>query len=238
MAVSSVYSIKFFSLLLPFLGGILFIVQKGWRHFKFNLPVLAIFFVLLITWSGLSLFWAVHEKAALKAFFSLSMTLIFSYVFLDGILKSKTDLTEKTYKTLILFGLFLATLIVFQSFLDTFQIHPLARFTYLLKPAGSALGLLGFVTCAFLWTKGCRKITFLSFALLLCLILLTTCQTALYAFVAASGFFAISYALPFWTTRFAMIGSYTLLLLSPILHAYILLPMKVMTTPYLSSLLS
>jgi len=234
-AVTSVYAAKFFSVLLPFLACTFFLVQKRWQNFKFDLPFLAIFFTLLICLSGLSILWAINGKAALKTFYPLSMTLVFSYLFLTSILKTQPDFILKVYKALLIASLFLAILIIFQSAMNAFEIKPFAQeFTHLLKPAGSVLGLLGFVTCALLWAKDRKILAVSSFILLGILIKLTVCQTAIYAFVLASAFFAISYLAPLWTTRLAMGGSFALLLGTPFLHAYLIRPFEIVNNTYFS----
>lgn len=234
VAVAGVYSTKFFSVLLPFLACILFITQKGWQNFKFDLPFLAIFFVLFLSISALSVWSAINEKVALKSFYSLSMTLVFSYIFLTSILKVKSVVILRVYKTLIIIGLLLAGLHVLQSMMEIFQVKLLTREPSLLKSTGSVLGLLGFVTCAFVWTKDRKVIALFSFILLGLLIRLTTCQTAFYAFILASAFFVISYLAPFWITRISMFTSFSLLFLNPILHAYIIRPMELINISYYS----
>lgn len=234
VAVAGVYSTKFFSILLPFLACTLFVTQKGWKNFKFDLPFLAIFFVLFLSISALSGLTAISRKAALQSFASLSMTLVFSYIFLSSILKVKSAVILRVYKVLIIIGLLLAGLHVFQSTVDMFQVTLLMRQPSLLKSTGSVLGLLGFVTCAFVWTKDRKIIALFSFVLLGLLINLTTCQTAFYAFILASALFVISYLAPFWTTRISMITSFALLFLNPILHAYIIRPMELINISYYS----
>ncbi len=238
VAVAGIYSTKFFSVLLPFLACTFFITQKSWQNFKFELPFLAIFFVLFLSMSGLSVLTAINKKVALQSFYSLSITLVFSYIFLASILKVKSAVILRVYKTLIMIGLLLAVLHVFQSIVDIFQVKLLTRDPSLLKSTGSVFGLLGFVACAFMWTKDRKVIAILSFILLGLLIKLTTCQTAFYAFVLASVFFFISYLAPFWITRISMITSFTLLLLSPILYAYIIRPMEIINFGYYSWLLN
>ena len=208
-AAAGAYSTKFFSILLPFLACTFFIMQKGWQNFKFELPALAIFFALLLSLSGLSILWAINENTALKTFYSLSVTIVFSYIFLTSILKTNSDFILKVYKTLLITGLFLAIMILFQSAMNILEIKPFAQqFNHLLKPTGSVLGLLGFATCAFLWTKDRKVLAVFSFILLGLLIKLTVCQTAIYAFILASAFFIVSYLAPLWSTRLAMVGSF------------------------------
>ncbi|MBX9622169.1 MAG: O-antigen ligase family protein [Alphaproteobacteria bacterium] len=233
-AVAGVYSTKLFSVLLPFLTCTFFITQKGWQNFKFDLPYLAIFFVLFLGISALSVLSASHEKVALRSFYSLSMTLVFSYIFLVSILKAKPDVILLVYKTLITIGLFLASLLVYQSIVDTFHLGFLERPSHLLKPTGSVLGLLGFVTCAFVWTKDRKVIALFSFILMGLLIKMTICQTAIYAFILSSIFFFISYLAPFWVTRISMVSSFVLLLLNPVLYAYIIRPMELINMSYYS----
>lgn len=234
IAVSGVYSTKFFSILLPFLACAFFITQKRWQNFKFDLPFLAIFFVLFLGISGLSVLSASNEKVALRSFYSLSMTLVFSYIFLVSILKVQSAVILRVYKTLITTGLFLAALLVFQSIMDTFHVKFFERPHYLLKPTGSVLGLLGFVTCAFMWIKDQKIIALFSFVLLGLLIKITVCQTAIYAFILSSILFVASYLAPFWITRISMVSSFALLLLSPILHAYIIRPLELINMSYYS----
>ncbi|MBL8676083.1 MAG: O-antigen ligase family protein [Alphaproteobacteria bacterium] len=234
VAVAGVYSIKFFSILLPFLACTFFITQKAWQNFKFDLPFLAIFFVLFLSLSGLSVSSAVNEKAALKSFYSLSMTLVFSYIFLISILKVKPDLILRVYKTLVIIGLFLSVFLVYQASMDTFHIKFLERPYYLLKPTGSILGLFGFVICAFVWTKDRKVVALFSFILIGLLIKITLCQTAIYAFILSSALFTISYLAPFWVTRISMLTSFAVLLLNPILYAYIIRPMEIINVSYYS----
>ncbi|MBY0271807.1 MAG: O-antigen ligase family protein [Alphaproteobacteria bacterium] len=233
-AIASVYSTKFFSILLPFLACTLFITQKDWQNFKFDLPFLAIFFVLFLSLSGLSILTAVNKNAALQSFYSLSVTLVFSYIFLVSILNVKSAVILRAYKALIMIGLLLAVLHIFQSIMDKFQFNLFTRHICVLKSTGSVLGLFGFVTCAFMWTKDRKVMALFSFILLGLLIKLTACQTAIYAFILASAFFGISYLAPFWTTRISMVTSFAILLISPILHAYIIRPMEIINVSYYS----
>ena len=232
LAISGVYSTKFFSILLPLFASGLFITQKGWQHIKIYLPGLAVFFLLILGWSGLSLLWTINLGAGLKSFFSLGATLFFSYIFLCCVLQGDSNFIQRAYKLLMLSALFLAVVVVFQSYMDAFNIKGLAHPSYLLKPSASILGLFGFGACAFLWAGDKKTLSIISFVFIGLLLTLTTCQTAIYAYVFASCVFALSYAMPFWTTRLAMLGSYTLLLLTPILHAYIFLPVKMLSLPY------
>lgn len=238
VAITGVYSTKFFSVLLPFLACSFFITQKRWQNFKFDLPYLAIFFVLFLGISALSVLSASNEKVALRSFYSLSMTLVFSYIFLVSILNVKPVVILRVYKTLVTAGLLLAALLVFQSIMDTFHIKFFERHYYLLKPTGSVLGLLGFVTCAFVWTKDRKIIAFFSFILLGLLIKITICQTAVYAFFLSSALFALSYLAPFWITRISMVISFVLLLLNPVLHAYIIRPLELINMSYYSLFLN
>lgn len=242
VAVAGVYATKFFSILLPFLACALFITQKGWKNFKFELPLLAVFFVLFLSLSGLSILWAINEKAALKSFYSFSMTLVFSYIFLSSILKTQSDFILKVYKTLLITSLFLTVFLVFQTSVNTYMLKflelPSVHLPHLLKPTGSVLGLFGFVTCALLWTKDRKVLAIFSFILLGLLIKLTLCQTAIYAFIFASAFFVVSYLAPLWSTRISMVASFIMLLLSPILHTSIIRPMEIINVTYYSLFLN
>lgn len=231
-ALAGVYATKFFSVLLPLLASGLFVMQKGWVHFKVKLPGLAVFFLLILGWSGLSLLWTINLDAGLKTLFSLGATFLFSYIFLCSILQGDSNLILKAYKLLTLSVFCLAALLVLQSIADTDNIKVFARSVVLIKSSGSVVGLFGFVTCASLWTRNKKTIAIIAFILMGYLIKLTACQTAVYAYVFASCIFALSYAMPFWTTRIAMLGSSSLLLLVPMLHAYIVLPVKMLSLPH------
>ena len=241
MAVGGMYSNKIISLLMPFLTLVLIWIQGGLKNVPFRLASPLAFLLLLLSWSGLSLFWAENASAALKTFLSLGGTFIFSLLFISCLMKATPDLISKAYKIMKIAGFLLMCLIVFQAFIDTFHINVFKTIKdspYMMKPAGSILGLVAFVGCAFLWINENKILSIFTFLLIISLICLTLCQTALYGILLASCAFILSYAMPFWTTRISMVASYTFLIISPLLYTYFFPPAWVAQSSYFSWILN
>ncbi|MBY0502105.1 MAG: O-antigen ligase family protein [Alphaproteobacteria bacterium] len=108
----------------------------------------------------------------------------------------------------------------------------------MIKPTGHILGLTVFVGSAFLWIYGYRFLSLFTWFLIVILIYLTLCQTAIYGVLLASIIFILSYAMPFWITRISMITAYTFLVLSPLLYTYIMTPEVLIDTPQIKSLIN
>jgi exopolysaccharide production protein ExoQ len=241
IAMGGVYSLNLISLLMPALTLIILWLQGGVKNVSLQTSSPIVLILLLLSWAGLSIFWAENPTAALKTVISLSITFIFAFLLISCLMRATPDLISKTYKTMKIAGFFLILLVVFQAFIDTFHIESFKNFKgvpYMMKPTGSILGLLAFVGCAFLWVKGERFLSIFTFLLLIPLICLTLCQTALYGILLATGVFILSYAMPFWMTRISMVATYTFLIISPLLYTYFFPPSWVVASPYFSWILS
>lgn len=241
MAFGAVYSTKMISVLMPALTLFLLWIQKGPKNLSFPIFFPFIFSFLLLMWGGMSIFWAINPQAALTTFFSLYLTFVFSFLFIASVRRATPHLIEKIYNLLKIFGYFLISILLFQAFVNTFHIDFLKTFesvSHLMKPTGSLVGLLIFVGCAFLWIHNEKFLSLFMFILFLLLIRLTLCQTAFYGVILSAGVFIVSYGMPFWTTRIAMIVVYTFSIISPIIYAYSIPPSRVLDSPYVSWILN
>jgi len=198
-----------------------------------NFPIVVGFLFLL--WIGITIFWSSVQIPALKTFITLCFLFFFSILLISSAVKASPQLIEKTYTIMKLAGFFLMLLIVFQLCLDNFHIElkKAHKGAYMMKPTGSILGLMGFVGCAFLWIYGHKVITIFTSFIIIFLIYLTLCQTAIYGIVFSIGIFILSYFFPFWVTRICMVGTYTFLMLSPVISTYIFPPSKINSLSYL-----
>ncbi|MBS0271802.1 MAG: hypothetical protein JSR85_04065 [Proteobacteria bacterium] len=241
MAIGTVYSTKLISVLMPVFAVFLLWVQRGTSKLSFHVFPPFVFLFLLLVWGGLSIFWATNPQVALKTIFSLSMTFAFSFLFLSCALRATPELIEKVYRILKIAGYFLMILVLFQASVNTFHFDFLKAFEsvpHMMKPTGSIIGLLIFAGCGFLWIHNEKFLCLLVFILLVLLIRLTICQTAFYGVVLATGMFVLSYAIPFWMTRLSMVGSYTFLIISPIVYAYSIPPARILESPHFAWLLN
>jgi len=208
--------------------------MKELKVISFSLSPPFLFLFLLLMWAGVSIFWAVTPIPALKTFASLCITFIFSFLFLSLIQKATPEVMSRAYLILTISGLILGFLILAQVMADSFQVGLIKKYAgepFMMKPTGSILGLLGFVGCAFLWINNHKILSILTYFLFILLIYLTLCQTALYALLIGSCIFVLSYTAPFWTTRVALIFSYTFLILSPVLSVYVFTPPQLSQVP-------
>ncbi|OJW52571.1 MAG: hypothetical protein BGO67_06450 [Alphaproteobacteria bacterium 41-28] len=241
IAIGGMYSTKLLSLLMPFLTLVIIWVQGGLKNLPLHASSPIVFLLFLLSWAGLSIFWAENSTAATKTFMSLSVTFIFAFLFFSCLMRATPGLISKAYRVMKMAGYLLICLVVFQALIDTFHIEIFKTFrdtTYMMKPTGSILGLMAFVGCSFLWINDEKFLSFFSFLLLIPLICLTRCQTALYGILLAMCAFILSYAMPFWMTRISMVGSYTILILSPLLYTHFFPPAWVVKSPYFSWILN
>lgn len=241
MAVGAVYSTKLISVLMPTLTVLLLWVQRGTKKLSFHIFPPYVFLFLLLAWGGLSIFWATNPQVAIKTIFSLSMTYVFSFLFLSCTMRATPDLIEKVYKILQIAGYFLMILVIFQASVNTFHfdfLKVLESVPHMMKPTGSIVGLLIFAGCGLLWIHNERFLSLFVFILLVLLIRLTICQTAFYGVILATGMFFLSYAMPFWMTRISMIGSYTFLIVSPIIYTHSIPPARILDSPHFAWLLN
>lgn len=225
VAILGTYVHVFFACLLPVaaLGMIWFEGKIRYCSLRQSVPL--IFLLLLLIWMGLSIFWTENQAHALKTFIALSLTFVWSFFLFSSAMQASHRLISTSYDLMKYSGLFLIVIIIAQFFIDTF-FNGLITYkgtSYILKmkPLAAILGLAAFVGCAFLWIRNKKLISILIFFLLAALILLTKCQTALYSLLFASAVFGCSYLAPVGTTYISALGSYTFLLLSPLLFAYI-----------------
>ncbi len=241
IAIAGIYSYKLFSFLMPLITLSLFWSQRGIKNFHFNLSPPLFFLFLLLIYTGISISWAENLPSALKTFIALSVTSLFASLFISCVMRASPDLISKAYRIMQISGLILMVLVVFQALMDTFQVEISNKFKnipYMMKPTGSILGLMAFVGCAFLWIKKERFFSIYIFLFFFPLIILTLCKTAFYGLLLASCIFILSYAMPFWVTRISMISTYTFLIVSPILYAYLVSPARVLDSPYFTWILN
>ncbi len=241
ITIAAVYSYKLFSLLLPLLTFVVVWYQGGIKNIPLKASPPFVLISLLIGLGGLSLFWTENTEAAVKTFVSLMFTLLFAYLLIACLMKATPDLISKAYSVLKISGALIMVLIIFQAYIDTFHVvvwKGLGKVPLMIKPAGSILGLTSFVGCAFLWTYNKKFLSISVFLIILPLVYLTLCKTALYGLLLALSIFILSYAFPFWTTRISMVASYTFLVTSPVLYAYFFIPSKIVDSPYLGWILN
>ncbi len=241
IAIGGMYSLKLISLLMPLLTLLLIWVQGGIKNISLPVSSPLVFFLLLLSWAGLSIYWAENSTAALKTFMSLSVTFVFAVLFISCLMRATPALISKVYTIMMIAGYILICLVVFQAFIDTFLIKffkNLKDVPYMMKPTGSILGLMAFVGCAFLWINKNKFLSLFTFLLLIPLICLTLCQTAFYGLFLGTCAFILSYAMPFWMTRISMVASYTILILSPLFYTYFFPPGWVAGSPYFSWILN
>ncbi len=194
--------------------------HTGFKNFSLHLSPPFVFLFLLLIWGGVGLVWAIHFPQALKVFVTMSLTFSFALVLISLLEKATPDTVLKAYHIVNIAGFILISLILFQNTLDAFHIQLFKKYKdyYIMKPSGSILGLGAFITCGWLWVYNNKSLSVATFILLIFLIYLTRCQTALYGILFASFVFIISYIVPIWTTRAALVSSYTVLILTPFIY--------------------
>ncbi len=240
IAVGAAYSNKVISILLPFLTVFLILYQGGLKKISLQISPPFIFAFLLIMWAGISLLWTENTKAALTTFLSLVCTFTFAVFFIACVRKTTPAVISKIYKIVKISGFTVIILILFQSLLYTFDFHFLKKIGIpgMIKPAGSILGLTIFAGCGLMWSYSHRLLATFIFFLMIPIIFLTACQTAMYAVFLSMIVFALSYFMPFWITRISMVASYTFLIMSPSLYVYLLSPTFMIKFPYTSWILN
>ncbi len=243
MAIGGVYSYKTMSYLLPVLTFMVIRSEGGIKKISLQFPSSLVIFMLLLTWIGMSVFWAENQIAALKAFIGLSCTFIFSLYFFSCLMKATPNLIYKAYAIIKIAGFFLMLLIICQIFMDTFlrdllNYEKVSPYMLRMKPTGSILGLVAFVGCGFLWIYEGKVRAIFIFCFFFCLIVLTFCQTALYGTILGIIIFGLSYFMPFLITRIGIISSYAFLIFSPLFYTYIFPPSMVAQSPYLKWLMN
>lgn len=234
MAIGGIYSYKLISFLMPFLTILVIWVQGGVKNISLALSPPFVFLFLLLIWASVGLAWAGNSIPAFKTVLSLGLTFVFSLLLLSCLLKATPQLIAKAYRVMKMAGYLLILFIVVQAFIDTFLIGFLKKgstSSYMMKPTGLILGLTTFVGCAFLWISKEKLLSLVIFLLIFPLVYITLCQTAMYGLLAGTLMFFLSYAMPFWVTRVAMVFSYTFLILSPLLSVYAYPPSLVLESP-------
>lgn len=245
MSVGGIYSYSSISFLMPLLTLFLIWFQGGLKNISFHIYPSFFFLFLLLMWAGISVFWTPNPNVALKTLIALSVTFAFSFLFISCIINiniiKNSSLLKKVCDFLKILTFFLIFLILLQVFADSLHIGLIKKYEglpYMMKPTGSILGLISFVYCALLWINNNKILSVFMFVFLIFLIHLTLCQTAFYGILLATFIFVISYLMPFWTTRIAMVGSYTVLILSPVLFSYAFLPSLILKWPSLHWIVS
>ncbi|MBY0292691.1 MAG: O-antigen ligase family protein [Alphaproteobacteria bacterium] len=240
IAAGTAYSPKIISILLPFLTIFLIWQQGGLKKISLQISPPFIFMFLLLIWAGVSLLWTTNDMSALKTFLSLCCTFVFSLFFISCLMKATPPMISRIYALVKISGFVLILLIITQALLYTYDIHLLQKLgiPWMVKPAGSIIGLTVFVGCGLMWACGNRLFAPFVFFLMIPIIFLTQCQTAMYAVFLSMGVFALSYLMPFWITRISIIASYTFLIFSPALYVYVLSPASIVNVPYSSWVLN
>lgn len=237
VAIGGMYSYKIMSFLLPLMTCMVIWFEGGIKKISLRISTPLVLLFLLLLWSGISVFWAENQPAALKTFLVSTFTFISALLFLSCLIQATPKLISKAYDIIKISGFLLMLLILFQVYIDTFfegSINRGNNIPYMLKikPTGSILGLTAFVGCGFLWIYKNKGVAIFTFLILSCLILLTLCQTAFYGLVLGSMMFVLSYFMPFWVTRIGMIASYTFLIFSPAFYTHIVSSSMLAESPY------
>lgn len=239
IAITGIYSFKWFSILMPVFTLILIWYQGGIKNISFHVSPPFIFLFFLLLWAGISSFWAYQPKAALKGISALNITFIFSVFFISALTKATPDLISKVSTLLKWAGGFLILLVAYQVLVDVFHIGVFKKYAgvpYQMKPTGSILALTSFVGCGFLWVNNNKFIAVLTFFLLAILIYFTRCVTAFYGIILATSFFILSYMMPVLVTRITVVSSYIFLALSPLFFVYVASPTVVTQWSYFAKI--
>lgn len=215
VGVSGIYTRQWMSWILPG-GTLLWLWQRqGVQGLSFRLSAPFVFLFLFIVWGGVSLSWALAPGAGLKAFGTTLITVGFGVLFLSLIGKASIDICLRISSLLKGAGFLLISLVLGQSSWETFS-----GSLYLIKHAGSMLSVSAFVGCGLLWIQKQRLTALATFVLLALIIALTRCQTALYALFCGAGVFMISYFFPRIITWGAIVGSFIVLIITPVFCCY------------------
>lgn len=207
------------SILMP-VFTLIMLWRTGFKNFSLHISPPFVFLFLLLIWGGVGLIWAISLPQALKVVVTMSLTFSFTLVFISLLEKATSDIFSKVDTLLKIAGFILICLILFQNILDMYHIKLFKKFKdyYMMKPSGSILGLGAFITCGWLWVYNRKILSMATFILLILLIYLTRCQTAVYGVFFASLVFIVSYVIPIWATRLALVASYTLSILTPFIY--------------------
>lgn len=241
MAFATLYAYKTFSIIMPALTLLILIYQGNLRELKIPLSLPFIFSLLLLILAGASIFWVGNKTLALKTFFGLSLTYVFSLLFIAAVLRVNQELLLKAFKIFYIASYCLLFLVIFQAFANyflspDFKSSPLI--VSMIKPTGSIIGLFAFVGCGLLWADNKKLLSIFIFACLFMVILLTKCQTGFYSLIIAFSAFILTYGMPKGITRFFLIGSYTFLILSPVTYSYIFTLARLNKLPFFSGILN
>jgi O-antigen ligase len=240
LSIACIYSLKLISFLMPLISILVVRSQGGIRNISLTVTSPIVILFLLLIWVGMTTFWTSYPIPALKTFILLCSILLFSILLISALTKANPELIDRGFKILMISGFFLIVLITIQLCADIFYIKLFKGSSriYMMKPTGSILGLTVFVGSGFLWIYGFRILSLFNWFLLIIFIYLTLSQTAFYGVLFASLIFILSYAMPFWITRFSMISSYTFLILSPLLYTYVISPDTLVNVHQIKGLLN
>jgi hypothetical protein len=180
---------------------------------------------LLVVLLGLSSLWSIEPLETLKIFISTIVTFVCA-VYLIG---AMPHISAKSIDIIVrlLLGSILCIALIFSYHLlfDTMHAngHSILYISPVkLKPSASILGLSFFVISGFLFLRYGKIFSLLTFVLFVLFIYVSLCQTALFSMFFASMAFIFSYFFPFWSTRIAIVCSYTYIILSPLLFFHII----------------
>ena len=230
LAIAGLYLYELMPFLMPIITLLVLQTEGGIKKLKLSITPPFIFMFLLLSWGAVSVLWAQNTGAVVGTIVSLSITFFFALILISSALKASPNLINKTYTILELSFVSIIVLIAFQIILEKNQIYTfhmfkndhLAHTPYIMKPSGSVLGAMIFVSSGFLWMYKRKILSICIFLLGVGGILLTQCQTATYGLILASLIFCASYWSPFWITRISLISSYTFLILTPLIYLYVL----------------
>ena len=228
ISISCIYSLKFLSITMPLLALITLRFRGGFKNMNFQMPIPFFFLLPILLWSGAGSIWAIDATASLRVFIATSITYLFSILFILTCSSANNALVDKAFKLMWATMLFLFFLVSLQQVLDLIEIQiisPKKSYKYLMiKPTGQILGLIAFVSTAFLWVKKYKIFAIFNFFTIGLLIYCTRCDTAKGASIIALLAFMFSYAAPIISTRIAIVFSYTFIILSPAIFTYIIPP--------------
>ncbi len=241
IGVLALYAYKLLSLIMPLLTILMLWHQGHLKELKMpNSPPLFLLLALIVL-AGISIFWTTNTMAALKTFSAISMSYVFCTLFIAAILRADMETSRKSFHIFASSGYILISLILLQTIVTHYTIRPSHQsFTnfLMIKPTGSIIGLFSFICFGVFWCDNKKLLAGLSFILIACNIYLTGCNTAFFALLIGIMVFILTYLIPMLMTRLLMVGSYSVLLLSPLLYASIATPFGLSKIPYTSYILT
>ncbi len=241
LGVAPLFFYKNFSVILPIITALYLFYEKRVSLLNINTTPPFVFSFLLILLSGISIIWVEDKFVAVKTLFEASLTYVSAVLLISGVKDANERHIHICKKILYIAGIAFILLYSLQAYGKIVDLHGTIR-TFkslrMIKPTGSIVGLFLFTACTWLWVDGKRTLASLVYILLLLAIYLSKCQTAFLAVLMAMPVYGLSVLYPMLVTRLLMIVSFSWLIFSPILYAYILTPAKIHKIPFLSSIVN